>query len=53
MDDLLVRLMPRIARGEMTREGSCEARFADLPPTQPPDLPPALTGLRVVKGGKG
>lgn len=33
------------------RDG-CRARFADLPVTHPPDLPPSMAQLRVIEGGK-
>jgi hypothetical protein len=52
LDDLIVRLSADCPWRDDPR-GSCGARFADLPPTPPPDLPPALMRLRVVKGGKG
>ncbi len=47
MDDLIVRLSadcpwPR---------GTCGARFEDLPPRRPPDLPGVLMRFRVLKGG--
>jgi hypothetical protein len=52
LDDLIVRLSADCPWRDEPR-GSCGARFADLPPPFPPDLPPALLRLRVVKGGKG
>ena len=51
LDDLIVRLSADCPWRDEPR-GSCGARFADLPPSFPPDLPPALLRLRVVKGGK-
>jgi hypothetical protein len=30
----------------------CHARFIDLDKPTPPDLPPAMAGLRVIEGGK-
>lgn len=34
-------------------QAQCGARFTDLVPAgRPPDLPPALSGLRVINGGK-
>jgi len=38
-------------RGE--RRGECQVRLVDLGASgRPPDLPPAMMGLRVVKGGR-
>lgn len=31
----------------------CHAHFPDLGAPAPPDLPPGLAGLRVIKGGRG
>ena len=52
LDDLIVRLSADCPWRDEPR-GSCGARFADLPPARPPDLPPALLRLRVVKGVEG
>jgi hypothetical protein len=52
LDDLIVRLSADCPWRDEPR-GSCGARFADLPPARPPDLPAGLLRLRVVKGGKG
>jgi hypothetical protein len=49
LDDLLVRLS---AVWRDDPRGNCGARFSDMPPTRPPDLPAALMRFRVVKGGK-
>ena len=32
--------------------GTCGARFEDLPPRRPPDLPGVLMRFRVLKGGR-
>src|SRR5882724_7423747 len=52
LDDLLLRLSSDCPWRDEPR-GTCGARFADLPPRAPPDLPPALLRFRLVKGGKG
>src|SRR6266480_3299815 len=52
LDDLLVRLSADCPWRDDPR-GRCSARFADIPPRRPPDLPPALMRLRVVKGRQG
>lgn len=31
----------------------CRARFIDLDQPRPPNLPPGLTGLTVIRGGRG
>jgi hypothetical protein len=41
LDDLLVRLSADCPWRD-DRRGSCGARFADMPPRRPPDLPAAL-----------
>jgi hypothetical protein len=51
LDDLLVRLSADCPWRDDPR-GACGARFTDLPPRRPPDLPAALMRFRVVKGGK-
>jgi len=51
LDDLLVRLSADCPWRDDPR-GSCGARFTDLPPRRPPDLPAALMRFRVMKGGK-
>lgn len=60
MDDLLRRLALdcRHAEGPHRRTGNqyvpkCHARFVDLGwPRPPPDLPPAMAGLKLIRGGK-
>jgi hypothetical protein len=52
LDDLLLRLSADCPWRDEPR-GTCHARFADLPPQRPPDLPPAMMRLRVVRGGEG
>jgi hypothetical protein len=52
LDDLLVRLSADCPWRDEPR-GTCGARFADLPPRRPPDLPPAMLRFRIVNGGKG
>jgi hypothetical protein len=49
LDDLLVRLSADCPWRDEPR-GSCGARFADLPPRRPPDMPAAR--MRVIRGGK-
>ena len=51
LDDLIVRLSGDCPWRDDPR-GACGAHFADMPPRRPPDLPPTLMRLRVVKGGK-
>jgi hypothetical protein len=51
LDDLLVRLSADCPWQDDQR-GTCGARFTDLPPRRPPDLPAALMRFRVLKGGK-
>jgi hypothetical protein len=51
LDDLLVRLSADCPWSDDPR-GTCGARFSDMPPRRPPDLPAALKRFRVVKGGK-
>jgi hypothetical protein len=51
LDDLLARLSADCPWRDDPR-GRCGARFTDVPPGRPPDLPPALMRLRVVRGGK-
>jgi hypothetical protein len=48
LDDLIVRLSADCAWRDDPR-ATCGARFVDLPQTRPPDLPPAMRRLRVVK----
>jgi hypothetical protein len=48
LDDLLLRLSTDCPWRDDPR-GTCGVRFADLPP----DLPPVMLRLRIVKGGKG
>lgn len=50
LDDLLIRLSADCPWRDEPR-GSCGARFADLPPRRPPDMPAAR--MRVISGGKG
>lgn len=52
LDDLVVRLSADCPWRDDSR-GTCGARFADMPPRQPPDLPAGLLRFRVLKGGKG
>jgi hypothetical protein len=49
LDDLIVRLSAECAWRDEPRS-SCGARFPDLPPKRPPDLPGRQ--MRVVAGGK-
>jgi len=49
LDDLLARLSADCAWQEDGR-GGCGARFSDLPPRRPPDLP--ARRMRVIRGGK-
>src|SRR5262245_14890428 len=51
LDDLLVRLSADCPWRDDPR-GNCGARFTDMPPRRPPDLPAALMRFRVVKGDK-
>jgi hypothetical protein len=51
LDDLIVRLSNDCPWRDDPRGGGCGARFADLPPRRPPDMPLARR-LRVVAGGK-
>jgi hypothetical protein len=60
LDELLDRLARDCRWRRETGEGpagkydpKCGARFVDLDAPRPPDLPPALAGLRVIRGGKG
>jgi hypothetical protein len=48
LDDLIIRLSADCAWRDDHR-ATCGARFVDLPPNRPPDLPPAMRRLRVVK----
>lgn len=50
LDDLLVRPSADCPWRDDVR-GGCGARFSDLPPRRPPDMPRAR--LQVIKGGKG
>ena len=51
LDDLLVRLSADCPWRDDPR-GTCGARFTDLPPRRPPDLPLAPMRFRVMRGGK-
>jgi hypothetical protein len=51
LDDLLVRLSADCPWRDDAR-GPCGARFTDIPPQRPPDLPAGLMRFRVVRGGK-
>jgi hypothetical protein len=50
LDDLLIQLSADCPWRDEPR-GSCGARFADLPPRRPPDMP--RLQMRVIHGGKG
>ena len=52
LDDLLVRLSTDCPWRDDPRGSGCGARFADLPPRRPPDMP-VQKRLRVISGGKG
>jgi hypothetical protein len=49
LDDLLVRLSGDCPWRDDPR-GACGARFSDLPPRRPPDMP--ARRMRIVSGGK-
>jgi hypothetical protein len=49
LDDLLARLSADCPWREEPR-GTCGARFSDLPPQRPPDLP--VRKLRMLEGGR-
>jgi hypothetical protein len=49
LDDLIVRLSSDCPWRDEPR-GSCGARFSDLPPRRPPDMP--ARAMRVIAGGK-
>ena len=51
LDDLIVRLSADCPWRDDPRGSGCGARFADLPPRRPPDMPMGRR-LRVVAGGK-
>jgi hypothetical protein len=51
LDDLIVRLSNDCPWRDDPRGSGCGARFSDLPPRRPPDMPLARR-LRVVAGGK-
>jgi len=51
LDDLIVRLSADCPWRDDPRGSGCGARFVDLPPRRPPDMP-AARRLRVVAGGK-
>jgi hypothetical protein len=51
LDDLIVRLSSDCPWRDDPRGSGCGARFSDLPPRRPPDLPSAGR-LRVAAGGK-
>jgi hypothetical protein len=50
LDDLIVRLSADCPWRDEPR-GSCGARFSDLPPRRPPDVP--RPKMRVIAGGRG
>ena len=47
LDDLLVRLSADCPWRDEPR-GTCGARFTDMPPRQPPDVPPAMLRSEVL-----
>jgi len=49
LDDLIVRLSSDCPWRDEPR-GTCGARFSDLPPRRPPDMP--ARAMRVIAGGK-
>jgi hypothetical protein len=49
LDDLLIRLSSDCHWRDEPR-GTCGARFSDLPPRRPPDMPAGA--MRVIAGGK-
>jgi hypothetical protein len=49
LDDLIVRLSSDCPWRDEQR-GTCGARFSDLPPRRPPDMP--ARAMRVIAGGK-
>jgi hypothetical protein len=49
LDDLIIRLSSDCPWRDEPR-GSCGARFSDLPPRRPPDMP--ARAMRVIAGGK-
>jgi hypothetical protein len=49
LDDLIVHLSSDCPWRDEPR-GSCGARFSDLPPRRPPDMP--ARAMRVIAGGK-
>jgi hypothetical protein len=51
LDDLIVRLSADCPWRDDPR-GTWGARFEDMPPRRPPDLPGALMRFRVVRGGR-
>jgi hypothetical protein len=51
VDDLIVRLSADCPWRDEPRGGGCGARFSDLPPRRPPDIPDARR-LRVIAGSK-
>ena len=50
LDDLIVRLSSDCAWRDDPRGSGCGARFSDLPPRRPPDMP--ARAMRVIAGGK-
>jgi hypothetical protein len=48
LDNLIVRLSADCPWRDP--RGTCGARFEDMPPRRPPDLPAALMRFRVVRG---
>jgi hypothetical protein len=52
LDDLVARLSADCPWRDEPRGHGCGARFADLPPRRPPDMPDGKR-LRIVAGGKG
>jgi len=49
LDDLIVRLSSDCPWRDEPR-GNCGARFADMPPNRPPDLP--VQKMRIIVGGR-
>jgi hypothetical protein len=52
LDDLVLRLSADCPWRDDPRGNGCGARFLDLPPRRPPDIP-AGKRLRVINGGRG
>ena len=51
LDDLIIRLSSDCPWRDEPRGSGCGARFSDLPPRRPPDMPGRA--LRLIAGGKG